>query len=32
VVTETKIFQTPNLVPLDFCLWIGMQPKFTTKR
>jgi len=25
VVTETKIFQTPNLVPLDSCLWIWMQ-------
>jgi hypothetical protein len=24
MVTEMEPFQTPNLIPLDFCLWIWM--------
>jgi hypothetical protein len=25
MVAEIELFQTPNLIPLDFCLWIWMQ-------
>ena len=25
MVIETEVFQTPNLIPFDFCLWIWMQ-------
>jgi len=25
MVIETEVFQTPNLIPLDFCLWVWMQ-------
>jgi len=25
MVSETELLQTPNLIPLDFCLWIWMQ-------
>jgi hypothetical protein len=27
MVTEIELFQTPNVVPLHFCLWIWMQRK-----
>ena len=25
MVTEIELLQTPNLIPLDFCLWIWIQ-------
>jgi hypothetical protein len=25
VVTKIELFQTPNVIPLDFCLWVSMQ-------
>jgi hypothetical protein len=25
MVTEIELFQTPNVIPLDLCLWIWMQ-------
>jgi hypothetical protein len=32
MVAEIELFQTPNLIPLDFCLWIWMQSEVYNRK
>jgi len=32
MVTELELFETPDLIPLDFCLWGWMNTEIYTRR